>query len=129
MSGINIIDNSGKAKDELERAVERGLIKMGIAAEGHAKLACRVDTGRLRGSIVYATHTAHSEGTPWKDGTPSPEKDHELHGTPPQKELIIGTNVEYAAKVEFDVKPFLRPAAENHRAEYKRLMESELMGQ
>lgn len=129
MANVSMTDNTDDYRNELNKAIERGLIKIGMAAEGYAKLACRVDTGRLRGSIVYATRTAHSDGTPWKDGTPSPEKDYELHGTPEEREVIIGTNVEYAAKVEFNVKPFLRPAAEDHKEEYQRLFEAELKGQ
>ena len=128
MASVEITNNSDEVRDELEQAVERALVKIGITAEGHAKLACRVDTGRLRGSITYATKTAHSRGTPLKDGSPSPPQDYELHGTPQENEVVIGTNVEYAAKIEFDVKPFLRPAAEGHKEEYKRLIESELRG-
>ena len=129
MADVTMTDNSDEFRKGMNEAIERALVSIGLAAEGHAKLSCPVDTGRLRGSIVYATKTSHSEGEPWEDGTPSPPEDHELHGTPDEKEVIIGTNVEYAAKVEFDVKPFLRPAAENHKEEYKRLFEQELRGQ
>ena len=75
-----------------------------MAAEGYAKLKCPVDTGRLRNSITHAT-----------------QDDVEY----------IGTNVEYAAYVEFGTsrmraRPYLRPACENHADEYKSLVEAAL---
>ena len=128
MSNVDIIDNSDKFKDELERAAERALVKCGIAAEGHAKMKCPVDTGRLRGSIVYATSTSHSEGQ-----SPAEPGDYTPHGIPPKGEVQIGTNVEYAPFVELGTsnrkaKPFLRPALENHIKEYERIITSELNG-
>jgi len=128
MSSVNIINNSDEVRDELERAVERALVKCGNAAEGHAKMKCPVDTGRLRGSIVYVTSTTHSEGQ-----SPAEPGDYTPKGTPPKGEVHIGTNVEYGPFVELGTskrkaKPFLRPAVENHTSEYKRLIESELRG-
>ena len=129
MPSGDFIDNSGKVLKMLDDAVERGLTKIGIAAEGHAKMKCPVDTGRLRGSIVYATSKSKSKGQ-----FPAEPKDYTPMGTPDKHEVIIGTNVEYASPVELgterqQAQPFLRPAAENHNAEYQRLMESELRGQ
>lgn len=89
------------AKDVLNAADDAkstALEIIGGMAESYAKAACPVDTGRLRNSI---THEQYSEDTE-----------------------VIGTNVEYAPYVELgtskmSAKPFLRPAAENHVAEYQ----------
>ena len=128
MTSVDIINNSDEVRDKLERAVERALVECGIVAEGHAKMKCPVDTGRLRGSIVYATSTSRSEGQ-----SPAEPGDYTPKGTPPKGEVHIGTNVEYGPFVELGTskrkaKPFLRPAIENHKSEYKRLIESELRG-
>lgn len=78
----------------------------GGKAETYAKRLCPVDTGNLRNSI---THKQYDENTE-----------------------IIGTNVDYAPYVELGhytkgggkvaAKPFLRPAAENHAAEYREII-------
>ena len=102
--------------DEVERELERkknlALKDVGLEAEGDAKIEIendprRVDTGRLRASI---THVVEGD------------------------DVYIGTNVEYAPFVELGHhttggnfvagKPFLRPAAEGHSAEYRNIIES-----
>lgn len=104
--------------DAAKAAKKTALEIIGGKAESYAKAACPVDSGRLRNSI---THAQYSEDTE-----------------------IIGTNVSYAPYVEMGHhqepgryvpalgkrlkksfvpgKPFLRPAAENHTAEYKAIM-------
>ena len=109
MASVDITDNTGEARDELGRAVIRALTKCGMIAEGYAKFLCPVDTGRLRGSIVYQVDAEDDA-------------------------VYIGTNVEYAPYVELGTRkqkaqPFLRPAAEDHASEYGEIIESELKGQ
>lgn len=84
--------------------IETALEKVGLMAERNAKIACPVDTGRLRNSI---THT-HDKNTAY-----------------------VGTNVEYAPYVEMGTKntkaqPYLKPAIVNHIQEYKNTIEQEL---
>ena len=62
-------DFSALVEEAAFSQIERALEKVGLIAERNAKLACPVDTGRLRNSI---THT-HDKNTTY-----------------------IGTNVEYA---------------------------------
>lgn len=101
------------AKDVLsaeQAARDKALEIIGGKAESYAKKLCPVDTGRLRNSI---THQQYDENTE-----------------------VIGSNVEYAPHVELGHhtaggggvnfvagKAFLRPAAENHTAEYKKIIE------
>lgn len=103
---IKLTDNSDLFKDASDDAIARALEKVGLTAEGYAKMKCPVDTGRLRNSI---THEVNNET------------------------VYIGTNVEYAAYVEMGTvntraQPFLRPAASNHSSVYRSLIEDELKG-
>ena len=99
------------AKDALtaeQAARNKALEIIGGKAESYAKKICPVDTGRLRNSI---THQQYDENTE-----------------------VVGTNVEYAPFVELGHhtsggtfvagKPFLKPAAEGHTAEYKNIIET-----
>ena len=97
----NHIDEYLKAVDV---AKQRGLEKVGLTAERYAKALCPVDTGRLRNSISHAV-----EGD----------------------SAYIGTNVEYAPYVEMGTvrtraQPYLKPAAQDHADEYKKLLLDEL---
>ena len=97
-------DNTEKWKSEFDSALDRALEKIGLVAEGYAKKACPVDTGRLRNSI---THVVSGDSA------------------------YIGTNVEYAPFVELGTskqkaKPYLKPAAEDHGAQYRKIIEDEL---
>lgn len=101
---FKLTDNSEEVKSAMEKAIARGLEEIGLTAEAYAKLKCPVDTGRLRNSI---SHDARD------------------------KEVYIGTNVEYAPYVEMGTsrtkaQPFLKPAATEHSDEYKKIIETEL---
>lgn len=98
------LNNSSTVLGELPKAIRRGLLRIGAAAEGYAKDLCPVDTGRLRASI---THKAD------------------------ETTAYIGTNVEYGKYVELGTKrhraqPFLQPAAQDHTDTYNAIMRQEL---
>ena len=99
-------DNAREIAEAIASQTAAALETVGLLAEGYAKRKCPVDTGRLRNSI---THTV--------DGT--------------MLEAYIGTNVEYAPHVELgtrhqDAQPFLRPAAQNHVSQYRRVISDAL---
>ena len=104
---VTFINHTKEALTAEQAARAKALEIIGGKAESYAKKLCPVDTGRLRNSI---THQQYDENTE-----------------------VIGTNVEYAPYVELGhhtpsgsevaAKPFLRPAAENHTAEYKHILE------
>jgi HK97 gp10 family phage protein len=77
---------------KMETKTEGDLMKVGLQVQNEARRACPVDTGRLRSSIMMK------------------------HGTDGGGFYVtIGTNVEYAAFVEFGTsnmraQPFLLPA-------------------
>lgn len=114
-------DNSGEIMKAFQNALERGLEAIGMTAEGYAKEKALVDTGRLRNSISHKV------------------KDNDVY---------IGTNVSYAITVETGAAPlkekdpsemdgqegtphkggriptpFLKPAAAEHTAEYRKILE------
>lgn len=105
---VEIRENNTEAwLSALNQALSRGLEEVGLVAEGHAKAACPVDTGRLRNSITHARLDDHHEA--------------------------IGTNVEYGRYVELgtsraDAQPFLAPAASGHSSEYRAIMRAALGG-
>lgn len=99
-------DNTEEVLNAMRGSIERALTRIGLSAEGYAKKECPVDTGNLRNSIT--NEVVQSE-----------------------KAVHIGTNVEYAAYVELGTvrtkaQPYLRPAATEHSAVYKRILEEEM---
>lgn len=104
-------------QDKIPRILET----MGLVAEGYAKRLCPVKTGNLRGSITHDSDMS-------------------------DQTAVIGTNVEYGKYIELGHRqepgryvpaigkrlvadhvaphPFLRPAVEDHKSEYKKIAES-----
>ena len=101
-------DNRREVAEAIDKAVAAALEEMGLACEGFAKLACPVDTGRLRSSI---THMAK----------------------PSDNAVYVGTNVEYGPDVELgtvhmDARPFLKPAAADHADAYRAILRRHMGG-
>ena len=99
-------DNARQIADAIDQALAKALEEVGLVAEGYAKKACPVDTGRLRSSITHQVR-------------------------PSEKSVYIGTNVEYAPYVELSTsrtkgQPFLRPAAKDHENTYRKIFEKHL---
>lgn len=104
-------------QDKIPRILET----MGLVAEGYAKRLCPVNTGNLRNSITHDSDMS-------------------------DQAAVIGTNVEYGKYIELGHRqepgryvpaigkrlvadyvapqPFLRPAVEDHKSEYKNIVES-----
>ena len=104
MANITFTDNSQQFIDAMNNARDRALEICGEKAESYAKAICPVDTGNLRNSITH-----------FQQGN----------------DEYIGTPVEYAPYVELGTRkmkarPYLRPAASDHNAEYQAIMEMEL---
>lgn len=101
-------DNREAIADAIDLALAMALEEVGLVAEGYAKRACPVDTGRLRNSITHVTR-------------------------PDEKAVYIGTNVEYAPCVELGTRhqkpqPFLKPAANDHYSTYEGIFRKHLGG-
>ena len=103
---VQFTDNSKEVLEAMQQAAVRALEKCGLTAEGYAKKLCPVDTGNLRNSI---THTVD-------DGEPA---------------AYIGTDVEYApyvclGTIHMKAQPFLKPAVNDHKDEYRKILENSL---
>ena len=99
-------DNTEEVSQGIQRAIDRALEEIGLAAEGYAKRACPVDTGNLRNSITHAVESGEDA-------------------------VYVGTNVEYAPYVEMGTRrtaaqPFLRPAATEHGSTYRGILKRNL---
>lgn len=100
---VTFISHAKEALSAEQAARNKALEIIGGKAESYAKKLCPVDTGRLRNSITHQQYDDNTE--------------------------VIGTNVEYAPFVELGThkqkaQPYLRPAAENHSAEYKEIIKA-----
>lgn len=123
---VSIKDATPEMQAKLNAAIARALESIGIAAQGYSTLLCRVDTGRLRNSITYSTSQTKSGGNNRQAGAKASSGDVTPYGSAANNEIWLGTNVEYARKVEQNVKEFIGPALKNHIDEYKRIFEQEL---
>lgn len=106
-SGVEVVEDNRKTVESgIQSAVLRALEEIGLLAEGYAKKLCPVDTGRLRNSITHAVSSSENA-------------------------VYVGSNVEYAPHVELgtrhqDAQPFLRPAAQDHASQYRRVISDAL---
>ena len=103
---VEIHDNSKEVSDNIKAALLRGLEKCGLTAERFAKKLAPYDTGNLRNSITHEVD----------DGEPA---------------VYIGTNVEYApyvclGTIHMNAQPFLKPAVNDHKDEYRKILENSL---
>ena len=131
---VEFNSNLGEVLKGSEEAIARAAEIIGGMAESYAKQLCPVDTGNLRNSITHTTENnnrtvvisssvtyarfielgtgKYAEGgggrqTPWSYQD-SNGNWHTTSGMPP--------------------RPYLRPAIENHKDEYKEVLESEMSG-
>ena len=126
--------NTDAVLSEIESKTEKALMAVGLEAEGDAKIEIeseprRVDTGRLRNSITWATQSNHSEpaNTSGDDANEVRSEDRCPNANEPNV-VQIGTNVEYAVYVHegtkhSDPNRFLRNAVEKNREKYKQIMD------
>ena len=103
---VEIHDNSKEISENIKSALLRGMEKCGLKAERFAKKLAPYDTGNLRNSITHEVD----------DGEPS---------------VYIGTNVEYApyvclGTIHMNAQPFLKPAVNDHKEEYRKILENSL---
>ena len=100
-------DHTEECLAAMSEQVKLALDSIGLTAVGYAMDNCPVDTGRLRNSISYDVI---------------------------DRDVYIGTNVEYAPYVEFRDNAshktgkahFLRDAAANHGQHYSAILEAAL---
>ena len=129
---IEIHNNSKAVSAGIKAALLRGLEKVGLVAEGYAKKLCPVDTGNLRNSI---THMIDEQGPAAIIGTNNEYAAYVELGTGIYAEGGGGRPTPWVyqdAKGNWHytrgnkAQPFLKPAAADHAAQYRDILESEL---
>ena len=129
IENVTIKSNKEEVLKATEEAIERALTLVGIEWQGDASALGPVVTGRLMGSINYATVKGHGQGK-----SPATADDSAPKATPKEHTVVVGTNVEYAQKIEEGgaKEPrhshFLRNSLTNNSEKYKKIIESELTG-
>lgn len=156
---IQVNDHSAAILEALNQNVDKTLEMLGLQAAGYAALNLendprRIDTGLLRNSIAYAiagqtpvvqkTHGQDYQNNGHdKNGNPVPIERGEYQGKIAKAEgehsVYVGTNVEYGIYVHEGVtrangshmaaNRFLRNAVNDHKEEYKRMIEQGLKGE
>ena len=124
------VNNVDAVLADTQRKKETALIKCGAACESYAKQGSPVDTGRLRGSITYATQ--NNQGTPQPPFNPPSQMnpaDSAPHERPDDRTMYIGSNVHYAPKIELYDMPhvvgqahFMRDALSDNVYDYSKLL-------
>lgn len=145
MSSVEFTSHRGEVMDATEHAVRKALQEIGIEAENHAKTIAEEkgikDTGLLVNSITWAiggekpniTDYAGDKKSKYHPNDPIPQGD-PYNGTAPKRDMpcvYIGSNVKYADAVENGTskkkaRPYLKPAVEDFRNEYKEIVEDNL---
>lgn len=126
-------------------ATGRALVTIGLYIAGEAMIRAPVDTGRLAGSITWATNKKRAAVEPpatARDAVDSPKDEWTLH---------VGTAVEYASHVEYGTRmmgtrsdiathktlrahtatraqPYLRPALDDNRARAQEIYAKAIQG-
>jgi len=133
MADVRIISNRDEVLRRTKDGIMAGLEAVGLEAEGDAKFLCAVETGLLKNSITHGTsgepiNHSYSDDAGEQSGNIST-----VIGTADDKEVYIGTNVEYAPYVEYGTsrmkaQPFLRRALEENKETYAKIIAKALKG-
>lgn len=137
---MQFTDNSDRALNELERVKARILSTIGMKAERYAKKLCPVGTtestdkkgyrgGTLRNSINFRVNVttdtlevgSNVEYAPYVELGTGPH-----FVPPPEWERFEAEKGKGVGKAYVKPRPFIRPAIEEHRDEYKKIAEREL---
>ena len=143
---IEIHDNSKEVSEAIKSALLKGLETCGLVAEGYAKKLAPVGTpestgipgyigGLLRGSITHALSGKQPSISTYQDN--AGKRRGSYSGTAPEESdsnksaVYIGTNVEYApyvclGTIHMNAQPFLKPAVNDHKDEYRKILENSL---
>ena len=136
VENVTIKSNKDEVIKATNEAIERALINVGMEWQNAASLLPPVVTGRLRASITFATKNFHSEPDTslLKKKGVLKRDDYKPQATPLERHVVIGTNVEYAQKIEEGGAKeerhshFLRNSLNNNRERFKEIIEEELSG-
>ena len=134
MADVRIISNRDEVLRRTKDAIMVGLEAVGLEAEGDAKSLCVVDTGLLKNSITHGVSGEVISHNYTDDAGEQSGSVSAVIGTTDDKEVYVGTNVEYAPYVEYgtsrhpEPQPFLRRAFEDNKEKYGRIIAKALKG-
>lgn len=132
---VNMNFHDDELFSELEFKKEKALTMVGMQAEGDAKIEIesdprRVDTGRLRNSITWATMKEHSTPEPTDDNPDASDADGLDSSQAEEDAVVFGTNVEYAYEIhegdpsrKLAPNRFLRNAVERNYETYRKIID------
>jgi len=129
IKNVTIKSHKEEVLKATESAIEKALTYVGIEWQREAAALAPVVTGRLANSITYATTNGKGSGT-----SPAKTEDYTPKATPKEHTVVVGTNVEYAQRIEEGgaKEPrhshFLRNSLNNNRDNFKKIIEQELSG-
>ena len=132
---VTIESNKPAYKKALDEVAEAVLTRWGMQTESSAKDLCPVDTGLLHNSITWALAgqgtniTEYSDDDGNQNGFYSGQAPADWGKSP--RHVHVGSNVEYAAyqelgTVNMTANPYLRPAVEENKDWYQRVLDGEL---
>lgn len=137
---VKFTDNSAAVLSELERTKKKILKTIGERAERYAKELCPVGTSESTGIQGYRGGTLRDSITNRVNGdkmelgsnvkyAPYVELGTGPHFTPPPEwEKFTTERGKGIGKAYVKPRPYIRPAIEDHRDEYKSIAERELQG-
>lgn len=125
-------DNTNALRKHADEVIEKALTEVGVTAVGYVSMLVPVETGRLKNSITFATKGYSGYTHNYKDDNGNAYS--QRIGKVKDASVNIGTNVEYAAAVEFREKAqhitgqahYLRDGITNHLDEYKQILKENL---
>lgn len=123
---VQVTSRRAEVEAELDEGIKKALTMIGQQAMGYASMTVPVQTGRLRGSISYATEEAYGNAGAHK------AEDSAMHANPSSGQVVIGTNVVYAPVIEFRGgklrrgQHYLRNAISDHVDQYLAMVKAVL---
>lgn len=122
---VSIIDNSSLVADELSRRKPIILEAIGLEGEKFAKKDARVDTGRYRASITHAVSGKGGEVHTYRDDEGNRFTENIVAVPEEEQAVYIGTNVDYALKLE-QLDHTIKNAVANHLQVYQKIIQEGL---
>jgi hypothetical protein len=126
---VQLISHRDEVLQATAEAIESALTLIGIEWSERSADMCPVVTGRLHNSITYATTNGHGNGR-----DPHKPEDVKPKATPKKSTVVVGTNVEYAQRIEEGGAKeekhtrFIRRGLTENVNDYKDILKNELSG-
>ena len=111
-------------------AIRKAVLRTGLAAETDGKMRLNGELGSGRhwvtGRLGTSVHMETKEKNTFKAVENSKAKDGRLNVPVEDLEAVVGSNVEYGPKIEFDYDSFIRWAGENQEGKFPKRVTEEL---